>query len=421
VDLGGQNNDCEAVGSDAFYSYRIESPDDGVWIDNQSGVNVSFTLNTYKQGPNEFLDWDAGLASVSNVIVKGGNNSANHDYINPPFDSTWPGGRATSDNGAHAPEQRTNRLYSVSHVTFCYDIVGTISGHKWHDNDTDGTQDETFEDDLSGWVITAYASDDSVVGTDTTDTDGDYSIPNVPLGASYRVCETAQTLAAPFSWGQSTLSASSWGDTNCDGLTNQAPGGHAFTMNTDAPGIDFGNHSQVTLSCTAGGFTSATLGGEGEPESTVSLPDDCTSESFVSPFDVGRSDDGDSWKQFVIFGGDPTSDAIVTQTIIWDPEDADYSTGSLSVPTTLVRLGPGAALQPVVFCTVDESGLLLDPDPGGSNSIGDETMANLPRPNDWAPDCLSTRSIAEGAPTVPVGKIQITETYKFFGDPPRFR
>ena len=430
--LGGQPNDCFAIGltGPGIFDFRVDNPTDGVtYTDFQSTVpgGVSFTIDIGKTGRNEFLGFDADAASVLSVVVKGGNNSAHFNYITPAAGSTYGGGAVSADGGLHAPEQRAGKLYSVSHTTFCYVTVGTISGHKWHDNDADGTQDDTFEDDLEFWVITAYNDAGASVGFDITDPDGDYEITDVPLGVHYRVCEdempTGQT--AEFSWAQSVLSATSWDPDACTGgdLASEGleDGGHEFDMNADAPGIDFGNHLEVTLQC----GESATLSGEtpGDPESTVTLPsgaNGCTTVDYTSSFDLGQSEDGDEWDQFVEFSGDPSVvfdefSPTITQTINWneevavhtdvllDPDGVPCSPAGptctlvqvLLVPTTLVRLA-GGNLVPVEFC---------DP---GEPVFGGRT------------DCLFTQDIDLGDSVTP-GFMQVTEVYKFLGDPPRFR
>ena len=110
-------------------------------------------------------------------------------------------------------------------------------------------------------------------------------------------------------------------------------------------------------------------------------------------------------ESFVVFGGDPTGTQVLTQTIIWAEELAVYDGLVLQVPTTLVRLTPGGSLTPVVMCSSLAAGT-------PTNSAGEPTAAD--------PDCLDGRTIAEGG-AVTAGNIQITEHYKFLGDPAKFR
>lgn len=406
-DLGGQPNDCPAVGSSATYEYRIESPQDGQFTDNQAGFPVVFTLDKYKTGGNEFFDWDITGASVRDVVVKGGSNSAHFDYVDPAHDSTWAGGAVTSDDGNHATEKSGNKLYAVSHVSFCYSVVGTISGNKWHDNDTDGTQDPSFEIGLTGWTIYLYDGA-TLVATTTTGAGGNYSFDDVPLGADYTVCEGIETPSAGagdgvFSWAQSDLSSSTWSTTACP--AGVEPGGHNVTLDGDASGLNFGNHLQVSVDCSADREEPYTviLGGDGDPLATITIPANCPSDVFTSPFDVGRSNDADDWSQFVVFGGDPNATSIVIdETISWVAEDGNYVGGILQVPTTLVLLPAGGGSPvPVVWC-----------------GPGDPTLGDVEH-------CLVNRTIAEGPAVEPwvttPTQIELTEHYQFLGDPPKFR
>jgi hypothetical protein len=136
---------------------------------------------------------------------------------------------------------------------------------------------------------------------------------------------------------------------------------------------------------------------------------------LTSSFDLGRSNDGDAWSQFVVFGGDPTGTITVDQTINWLGEPGFYFTSdgtactagdddcSLQVPTTVVRLDELGDPVPVVPCA-----------PGPAFPDGKD-------------DCLKSRSVVEtpssAYPTLPLvtTEITLTEDYMFRADPPRFR
>jgi hypothetical protein len=196
------------------------------------------------------------------------------------------------------------------------------------------------------------------------------------------------------------------------------------SLSANVLNVNFLNLRQVTLNC----GDSAELGGgsTGDPHATVVLPTTgCTSTDFTSSFDVGTSADSDDWDQFVEFGGDPSATgAVIEQTIDWNEEVANYlyfnfvvdspnavpcAQGSssdcipvLQVPTTLVRLANGD-VNPAQFCGPD------DPDTDGSSGTGSNVF-----------DCLFTQDIDLGTP-VTAGYMQVTEVFKFLGDPPRFR
>jgi uncharacterized repeat protein (TIGR01451 family) len=67
---------------------------------------------------------------------------------------------------------------------------GSISGHKWNDANGDA-QEANNEVHLSGWTIQLKNQAGTVVATDTTDVNGDYSFNTVAPG-TYAVCEVQQ-------------------------------------------------------------------------------------------------------------------------------------------------------------------------------------------------------------------------------------
>lgn len=302
-------------------------------------------------------------------------------------------------------------------------VTADISGIKYHDRDTDGVEDDTEEEGLQGWRIAAFDSEGAIAGADETDSNGDWTIENLAPG-TYTVCEETNTAGLPengvgFTWSWTQSQPSGEGAADCTGFSGEVtyePLGYTVTIGSDGDvsDIDFGNHTAVTIDCSAasGAFT-VSLGEPGtddNPLSEVTFPASCDSTAFTTTFDVGRSDDGDNWTQFVVFGGDPESTTVIDQTILWDAEEATYVDGSgndctpgspgcsLLVPTTQVILEPGGTtLEPSVFCSSDSS-----------------------LPNTDTPQCQVSRTIAEGAPLDP-GYIQLTEDYKFLGDPGNFR
>jgi hypothetical protein len=436
---GGAQPDCTApdVNSPATHYYGVTNPvqvsGDPIEDPNNPGVYITITSPSTEAGADDqSFDFEitdgAGDPTnwlAANVVVKGSKKSNNYDYLNSAI------GPQADDDNLIAPKKNPNRFENLSHVSICYDEYITISGTKSHDRDADGSVDPTQEEDLAGWTIKVYSDNDGLGtlnagdtlaatavtadGTGTFDL-GDYEA--IVSGGDYIVCEvlpagTPDTGGGVIGWLQSagfpdTTNTKCAADPDSLGL---APGGYALAnLTADVRNIDFLNLRQVTLQC----GQSATLGGgtTGDPESTVSLPASCDSTSGItSTFDVGTSTDTDAWDQFVVFGGDPSGTVTLTQSIVWNPELAVYefelangdicTAGNpgcvpiLQVPTTLVRLTSSSELIPVVFCA------------SGDPSAG-------------TPDCLFTQQIDLGG-SVPAEMMQITETYKFLGDPPRFR
>ena len=396
VSYGGGSGAC-AVFTDAAHELHINNPMDDSYTDPATGLQVTLDVDS-----NDFffsfnLDNKPEFV-VSQVIVNGGAKNTLFDY------ETSEVGQVRDDFDLHPPTKGgSGNLYNLSHVNICYDLAppASVSGIKYHDNDTDGMLDLSEEDVLANWTIGLFTPDGTEVTTTDTGLDGSYSFEGVAPGP-YLICEATNTTGLPSSedsritwaWMQSEPT-----NTNCDDISGYEPAGYSLTVEDDVTGADFGNHFQVSVDCSGNDPVSVSLGDAGEPQSTVTLPANCDSGTFTSSYDVGLSTDGDAWRQFVVFGGDPNGTATISQVIEWVPEPADYQGGSLVVPTTQVRLSPGANLQPVVFCSS------LTP-PG--------------EPNSTTSQCQVSRTISEGEPLDP-GEIQLTEVYKFIGDPPNFR
>lgn len=296
-------------------------------------------------------------------------------------------------------------------------VTADISGIKYHDRDTDGTKDPTEEEVLPGWTMTAFASPTDPGTSATTGSDGSYAIENLTPG-TYTVCEMGPDQAtlpstdpsklpvdgSGYEWSWATSEPSGASTADCGGFSGYLPIGYEVTIGSDGDvgGIDFGNHTQVSINCD-GGPVSVPLGGDGtddNPKSVVTVPGDCSSGTFVTAYDVGRSDksagDPDDWDQFVVFGGAVGGTTQFSQSIVWDAEIADYPDGSLVVPTTQVVLMPGGSPQDAPRCGTDG-------------------------PSATVPLCLVSRTIEEGITPLAWNEIQVAENYAFLGDPGFFR
>lgn len=125
VALGGQPNDCTAtvagrLPSAATYELRIQNPQNGVTYPGPGGISIALEVRNDKK-----LDFVVnGAAVVLDVIIKGGQKSTHFDY-----DGNGGPGGAIADQDLHAPTKGNgNSLYSISHVSVCYEEADPICG-----------------------------------------------------------------------------------------------------------------------------------------------------------------------------------------------------------------------------------------------------------------------------------------------------
>lgn len=225
VALGGQPNDCSAVSSAAptANELRIENPQDGGIYTGPGGVTVTLVVSS----DDKLLDFVLSEGwVVFDVIVKGGQKSAHFDYEA----STAPG-PVPADQSLHAPTKGNGQnLFSISHVSFCYQEAFAASGTVYVDANQDGVRDAGEGPDAPR-VITAYGP--SIVSTTSSATDGSYTL-FLSTGSSYTICEEA---IADF--------VQTAPDNNaCLGLGTSEDGGHA-PISTETTGLDFGNAPEI--------------------------------------------------------------------------------------------------------------------------------------------------------------------------------
>ncbi len=422
LDEGGGSGKCfvETGGlpSAASNEFHINNPTPGTPYTSPDGV---ITVNVYDTEEGEtpagrlFSFEVTGDFAVFDVIVNGGPKSLHYDYdANGLF--------ASSDEDLHAPAKNRNTLHNLSHINICYDVfVPNVEGTKFHDRDADGTFDSSEEDGLAGWKIAAFAEDGTLVQQTTTQADGSYVLGNLD-DATYLICEATNTTGLPddgddFSWAW-TQSAPLNEDCTASGYE---PGGHMITVDSETPlasDVDFGNHRQVSVTCDPDNDVVVTLDGESdEPAASVTFPAGCQSgvgEPYTTSFDLGLSTDADDWDQFVVFGGDPTSTQVLTQTIEWAPEVAMYVDEN---GVDCAQGTDGCALRVLTTkVLLDLTGPVPDPLPDVT-FCHDIDGGN---PTATTPQCLDSRTIAEGG-DVPEDHIQLTENYKLLGDPGNFR
>ena len=119
----GQSNDCSLFGSTAPNQFRIDSPKtaESTLMTALDGTPVTFTLTVVANGQkkDKYFNWQATGASVFDVGVKGGMDTARYAYTTPI--PNWSGatnglGAVFSDTGVHATLDNQSKLYNVRAV-----------------------------------------------------------------------------------------------------------------------------------------------------------------------------------------------------------------------------------------------------------------------------------------------------------------
>ncbi len=158
------------------------------------------------------------------------------DGITPGYDTTTNGGGEykvwisavpTFDGGT---DKTDNFKVKGSTTGGGGDPSGSVVGSKWEDLNADGNWDGG-ELGLAGWTVTL--TDGTYTAATTTDSSGDYSFDNVPVG-TYSVCETAQG-----GW------YASYPDTD---INNNCHPNVVVSENLTTFGINFGNYRYATIS-----------------------------------------------------------------------------------------------------------------------------------------------------------------------------
>jgi len=167
----------------------------------------------------------------------------------------------TGDNGGHAVELSSGTDEDDKDFANFELPAGSISGHKYHDLDGDGTLD-SGEPPIQGWTVSLYEDldDDGALDldlidptkdettpadTDTTDATGAFMFTNVPAG-NYLVCEDEQKSTSDTGWIQSAPS----GPGDCSSLDSNADDGFDVTQATQrstSSGNDFMNYKTATI------------------------------------------------------------------------------------------------------------------------------------------------------------------------------
>jgi hypothetical protein len=249
VATGGQPNDCAVFYGTAApppYQYRISNPKDGTYQTNVNGTKVTFTIDMNPSDAvgapaytnDKYFDFSSTGAAVIDVGVKGGSDSTRYAYAGL--------GSVSSDTVMHAPAQAVSgttptQLYSVSNITFCFALLGSVSGTVYQDNNANGKND-SGDASLAGWTVDLYKNGSPAAST-TSGANGSYSFA-LPFdtSATYRVCEKP----ASGTWAQTQPLPSA--PNICTG-SGELGKGYTFTPSSatqNISGDDFGNVPATT-------------------------------------------------------------------------------------------------------------------------------------------------------------------------------
>lgn len=221
-------NDTSCPG-DSDQRFKIDGTEDsdpgdedlnsGTYTDPATGATFTLTIPSENppsaDAPGPSLDFaiDGGTANV--VIVKGGPDHNEYNYANDPGDGQQDGetfvGAVSADTYLHSPP-RGKGFFGLSHITFCYDIVGLLKVQKFIDVDQDGELDggdvTGGDSNLNDWEFEVYDSGGTLVATLNTGTDNDGMTDTVELDAGdYTIVETnsGKTIETSVTGGSTTF------------------------------------------------------------------------------------------------------------------------------------------------------------------------------------------------------------------------
>lgn len=230
---GNDSESCEA--GDEFFRINGGDPNDegqsgsdlisGTYTDPETGAQIILTIpsvDAAEHGQDKTLDFEVVGGSAAEVRVKGGPNGHNvYDYVNHSDGDTGdPGqelatGTVGSDTFLHSPPgPQPGTFGGLSHISFCYDVIGFLQVEKFIDVDADGILDvgDVTSDDgtgnLAGWEFEVYEGSDTsgtLVDTLVTDSNGDAG-PIALAAGTYTVLEsnTGKTITTDVTGGSLT-------------------------------------------------------------------------------------------------------------------------------------------------------------------------------------------------------------------------
>ncbi|MCD4687226.1 MAG: hypothetical protein K8S97_14960 [Anaerolineae bacterium] len=169
---------------------------DGTQVDLSGNELAGVTVNLRLASDDSLIGTDTTIADGSYTIS--GITPGQAYYIEfallggyefSPLDQ---GGNDALDSDANTTNGRTATITPLSGNTPDHDagqyIPVTFTGQVWDDLDADGTQNDLSGNELAGVTVNLrLASDDSLVGADTTIADGSYTISGITPGANYYI------------------------------------------------------------------------------------------------------------------------------------------------------------------------------------------------------------------------------------------
>ena len=260
VDFYAGNPSCADIDQnygETWLELKVEPVSDGVY----SNAHLSVTVDVK---PGSVFDFTAN-PGVDAVIVKGGPDG--NAYVYSPD--------ATSGTNLHAPDNGNGSYYGLSHISFCYDLTGSIGGQKWHDLDADGVRD-AGELGVAGYKFWLDKNANGIkdVGDPeaTTDAQGFYAFTDLPNG-TYTVYEMPDASQLPANQGFI--------------CSSPTPCSYTVTINTanaqtrSYSGKDFGNYKNAKVR-----IDKVTTGLGADPEHDFNFT---TSPSTAPPAGLGAN------------------------------------------------------------------------------------------------------------------------------------
>jgi len=251
----------------------------------------------------------------------------------------------------------------------------SIAGQIWRDHNQNGAKDPAFESAQAvgsgGFTVSAFDGASSA-GTVTYPSAGHYKVSNLEAGHTYTICETAPSESPAYlGWFQQTPtdpdfpSASVASTTTCSAAGTESTG-YSVTppvSAADVTGVDFFNVRAIDVqTCN----TSYSVGGNGDPTASVTMPADCKLGTYV--FESWVNTDGTQETDFYPVDVTGTGSTQISQSITWALTNKQQST--LQYDDDPLN-APG--FQPVLFCEVDGDGNFVgmptDEQPGATTCL----------------------------------------------------